>query len=97
MEGVWTGIIVGLVMAAVNTAIAALGKARKNERKEAGQVADNTRRIEALETKSVEMHELSRVTLGTCIILGDGMVQHGINGDFKKAFCDKKQEAVRLL
>ena len=97
MDGIIIGVAVGVIMAAVNTAIGAIINARKKGKKETEQVADNERRVEALEVKTEEMRELARLTLGTCIILGDGMVQHGINGDFKRAFCDKKQDALKLL
>jgi len=97
MEAIITGVTVGVIMAAVNTAIAAIIGARKKGRKEAEQLADNARRVETLEERAEETRELARLTLGTCIILGDGMVQHGINGDFKRSFCEKKQDALKLL
>jgi hypothetical protein len=97
MDAVITGVAVGVIMAAVNTAIGAVVSARKKGRKETERLADNARRVEALEAKTEETRELARLTLGTCIILGDGMVQHGINGDFKRDFCEKKQDALRML
>ena len=97
MDAILTGVAVGVIMAAVNTVIGAVLSARKKERKEAQQLADNARRVEALEERAEETRELARLTLGTCIILGDGMVQHGINGDFKRDFCEKKQDALRML
>ena len=97
MEAIITGVAVGVIMAAVNTVIGAIVSARQKEKKEIGRLANNERRVEALEVKTEETRELARLTLGTCIILGDGMVQHGINGDFKRAFCDKKQDALKLL
>lgn len=97
MDGIVTGVAVGVIMAVVNTVIGAIVSARKKGRKEAEQLMDNARRVAALEGKTEETRELARLTLGTCIILGDGMVQHGINGDFKRAFSQKKQDALRLL
>lgn len=97
MDGIITGVAVGVIMAAVNTVIGAIVKARKKEREETEQLAENERRVAALEIKAEETRELARLTLGTCIILGDGMVQHGINGDFKRSFCEKKQDALRML
>lgn len=97
MEGIVIGVAVGVIMAVVNTAIGAIMRARKKGKTETEQLADNERRVEALEVKTEETRELVRLTLGTCIILGDGMVQHGINGDFKQAFCEKKQDVMKLL
>lgn len=97
MDAIITGVAVGVIMAGVNTALGAILSARKKERKEAQQSSENTRRVEALERESKETKELVKLTLGTCIILGDGMIQHGINGDFKHAFCGKKQDALRML
>lgn len=97
MDGIWTGVAVGVIMAAVNTAIGALAGARKKARRETEKLEDNERRVETLEKRAEETRELARLTLGTCIIIGDGMVQHGINGDFKRSFCEKKQDALKLL
>ena len=81
MEAIITGVAVGVIMAAVNTAIAAIIGARRKDKKETEQLADNARRVTALEDKAEETREIARLTLGTCIILGDGMVQHGITID----------------
>lgn len=97
MNPIISGVIVGLIMAGANVAIAAIISARKSGKKESAQVAENTRRICSLEESGHETREISRLTLGTCVILGDGMVQHGINGDFKRAFSEKKQDALKLL
>ena len=97
MDAIVTGVVVGVIMAGVNTAIAAIIKARKKESEESQQIQSDHGRVQALEIKTEETRELAKLTLGTCIILGDGMVQHGINGDFKRAFCDKKQDALRML
>ncbi len=58
---------------------------------------DNSQRITQLEKKADETKELVKLTLATCIILGDGMVQNGINGEFKRTFCEKKQDALKML
>jgi hypothetical protein len=97
MDAIFTGVTVGVIMAAVNTAIGAIASARKKGRKETQQSADNARRVDTLERESKETKELVKLTLGTCIILGDGMMQHGLNGDFKRAFCEKKQDALKML
>ncbi len=97
MEAIITGLAVGVIMVAVNTVIAAVIGARKRNRKETEQLADNGRRVAALEERAEETREIARLTLGMCIILGDGMVQNGINGDFKRSFCEKKQDALKLL
>jgi len=69
----------------------------KKAKKEAQTTMENQARIAELERMTDETKELVKLTLGTCIILGDGMIQNGINGDFKKAFCEKKQDALRML
>jgi hypothetical protein len=97
MEGIVTGVTVGALMIAINAAVGAMVSARKKEKQEAQQLSDNARRIEALENQAQETKELVKLTLGMCVILGDGMVQHGINGDFKKAFGEKKQDALKML
>jgi len=47
--------------------------------------------------RRLKTKELVKLTLSTCIIIGDGMVQSGLSGDVKRAFCEKKQEALRML
>jgi hypothetical protein len=97
MNGILTGVAVGVAMIVINGIVEAVVKARRNERREAKITHDNAARIEALERQQRETKELARLTLGTCIILGDGMMQNGINGEFRRAFCDKKQDALKML
>ena len=97
MEAVITGVAVGALMIAINAAVAAAGRARKLKKQEAEKLEVCEDRIEMLEKQAVETKELCKLTLATCIILGDGMVQSGVNGDVKKAFCDKKQDALKML
>ncbi len=97
MDGIITGVCVGAVMILINAVVGGIAGSRKKSKKEAQKTADNEQKIEMLEKSSKETKELVRLTLGTCIIIGDGMVQNGNNGDFKKAFCDKKQDALKML
>jgi len=97
MDGILTGVAIGVAMIVINGIVEAIIKARRNERHEAKMTRDNAARIGELERQQCETKELARLTLGTCIILGDGMVQNGINGDFRRAFCEKKQDALKML
>ena len=97
MEAVLTGVAVGAIMIALNAMVGAASRARKKGKRESAQLEENAERIDALEKKAEETKELVKLTLSTCIILGDGMVQNGLNGDVKKAFCEKKQDALRML
>ncbi len=97
MEAVITGVAVGAIMIIINAAVGAAGKARTLKKQEADKLEVCEDRIDALEKQAAETKELCKLTLSTCIILGDGMVQSGVNGDVKKAFCDKKQDALKML
>ncbi|MGI5849668.1 MAG: hypothetical protein ACOX8Q_06355 [Christensenellales bacterium] len=97
MTGIVTGIAVGVAMILINGIIGAAAGMRKRGRQETQTARDNALRIAALEQRANETKELVKLTLSTCIIIGDGMVQNGINGEFKKAFCDKKQDALKML
>ncbi len=97
MDGIMTGVAVGVAMIVINGIVGAIIKTRRNERNEAKMTRDNAVRIGELERQQRETKELARLTLGTCIILGDGMVQNGINGEFRRAFCEKKQDALKML
>lgn len=97
MEAVFTGVAVGAIMIAINAVVSAAQKARRKDRQEAAQLQQNEARIDALEKQAAETKELVKLTLSTCIIIGDGMVQNGLNGDVKKAFCEKKQDALKML
>jgi hypothetical protein len=97
MEAVITGVAVGAIMVAVNAAVMAVRNARKKERQDSAQLERSAARIDALERQTAETKALCKLTLATCIIIGDGMVQNGLNGDVKKAFCEKKQDALKML
>lgn len=97
METILTGVAVGSVMVVVNAIAGALMRARRQNRSESQSLAEHTRRIAALEAKAQETKELAKLTLCLCVIIGDGMMQSGLNGSFKKAFCKKKQEALKML
>ena len=97
MTGIITGICVGVAMILINAVVGAVAGARRRGKKEAEETRENALRIAALEQRTDETKELVKLTLSTCIIIGDGMVQNGINGEFKKAFCEKKQDALKML
>lgn len=97
MDAVITGVCVGSAMLLINSVVFYLKKRREKRQQEAVTTQENQTRIDALERTTDETRELVKCTLQTCIILGDGMIQNGINGDFRKAFCEKKQEVFKLL
>jgi hypothetical protein len=97
MEAVVTGVAVGAIMIAVNAAVGAVRNAHKKDKQESIKLEKSEARIDALEQQAAETKELVKLTLSTCIIIGDGMVQNGLNGDVKKAFCEKKQDALKML
>lgn len=97
MEAVVTGVCVGAVILFLNGLVALIKKSAKKAKRETETTFKNQTRIDMLERTTEETRELVKLTLQTCIILGDGMVQNGINGDFKKAFCEKKQDAFKML
>ncbi len=97
MEAVLTGVAVGAIMIIINAVVSAVGKARKKEKQESKKLEICEDRIDALECQAAETKELTKLTLSTCIILGDGMIQSGVNGDVKKALCEKKQDALKML
>jgi cephalosporin hydroxylase len=97
MEAVIAGVAVGAIMIAINAAVAAAGKARRIKKQETAKLEVCEDRIDELEKQAAETKALVKLTLSTCIIIGDGMVQNGLNGDVKKAFCEKKQDALKML
>jgi TRAP-type C4-dicarboxylate transport system permease large subunit len=97
MDGIITGVGVGVVLIAVNAIISRVKNKKKTDKAESQQLAKNESRIGSLEREQAEIKEIAKITLCTCVIIGDGMVQHGINGDFKKAFSEKKQDALKML
>lgn len=97
MDAIITGICVGAAMLLINTIVLIITRNAKKAKKEAQTTMENQVKIAELERMTNETKELVKLTLGTCIILGDGMIQNGINGDFKKAFCEKKQDALKML
>lgn len=101
MDGITSGIIVGAALIILNVVKDILkAKHDKKVAKSDGtrsQVQDHDQRIDTLERHTKETHELAKCTLAMCVILGDGMVQSGINSDVKKAFNDKKQDALKML
>ena len=97
MEAVISGVCVGVAMLIINGIIILARRKKADKKMEVETTMSNKLRIMELEKKTDETKELVKLTLATCIILGDGMVQNGINGDFKKAFCEKKQDALKML
>lgn len=97
MEGILTGVGVGVAMLVINAIVRAINKNARQAREEVRITHENQTKIAELEQRAAETKELVKLTLSTCIILGDGMVQNGINGEFRKAFCEKKQDALKLL
>ena len=97
MDAVITGVSVGAIMLLLNGIVTLIRCSAKKARKEAETTSSNQTRIETLERTAEETRELAKLTLQTCMILGDGMMQSGINGDFKKAFCEKKQDAFKMM
>ena len=97
MSGIITGVAVGVAMIVINGIVNNVVQARQNDKDEAKLIRDNAAKIKMLKQQQDETKELVKLTLGTCIILGDGMVQNGINGEFRKAFCEKKQDALKML
>lgn len=91
MEAVISGVCVGIAMLIINGIIMLARRKKADKKMEVEITMSNKLRIAELEKKTDETKELVKLTLATCIILGDGMVQNGINGDFKKAFCEKNR------
>lgn len=97
MEAVITGVCVGAIMLALNGIVALIRHKKNKSKKEAETTMDNQSRIEELERTAEETRELVKLTLQICIIMGDGMVENGLNGEFKKAFCKKKEDVLKFL
>ena len=97
MTGILTGIAVGVAMIVINTIIGAAIRERQRGKAEARMTQENEQRIHTLEQQADETKALVKLTLGMCVIIGDGMIQSGVNGDVKKAFCEKKQDALKML
>lgn len=97
MESVWPGIAVGVAMIVINGIVNYLLKKRNQDKEESATTAANKKEIKDLKEQAEANRELIKHTLGMTIIIGDGMIQSGVNGDVKLAFNSKKQEALKLL
>jgi predicted histidine transporter YuiF (NhaC family) len=101
MEGIYIGITVGVGVFVITGLIGLVCKiiktCRNKRTQQCQQTAANSEDIENLKNESSETKELVKLTLGMCILLGDGMIQSGVNGDVKKQFARQKQEALKFL
>jgi len=101
MDAVWASVIsgasVGLIMLFANVIKDGIKKRRKDQMSDAAQTKQNTERIGRLEDDQVCQQALNKAILGMVIIIGDGMIQSGVNGDVKVAFSQAKQDAIKLL
>lgn len=101
MDGITSGIVVGIILLLANVVkdVLIARRAKKQAQSDGTQtkVQDHDQRIDTLERHTKETHELAKCTLAMCIIIGDGMIQSGINGDVKRAFNEKKQDALKML
>lgn len=97
MDAIVTGISVGVGMLIISGTISYVSKCRQKRKQEHQQTVANASDIENLKKESSETKELVKLTLGMCIVLGDGMIQSGVNGDVKKDFARKKQDALKFL
>jgi gas vesicle protein len=84
-----------LVVGAIVTAIVAYLKSKKNNKKKVvKQVEQNTSDIKTLKEETIEIKDLCKMQLLFSMVLGDGMIQSGVNGDVKKAFMKLKEDAI---
>ncbi len=97
MEAIITGVAVGVIMLILSAISLLVQNNRNKKKKEAEITMENQVRIAELEKTTKETRELVKLTLGTCLILGDGMIQSGVNSDVQKAFNKKKQEVLKYL
>lgn len=94
---IFGGVSVAVIVLLINRRVNKADRQKTKAAEETGQMQDFGQRICTLERHSGETYELSKCTLGMCISIGDGMIQNGINGDFKKDFSRKKDEALKIL
>lgn len=92
-----TGVSVGVILLIANLIKDGIKKRRSDQMSDSAQVKDNTKRIAALEDNCHEQEAFDKAILGMVIIIGDGMIQSGVNGDVKTAFNQAKQDALKLL
>jgi predicted histidine transporter YuiF (NhaC family) len=94
-----------LIVGAIVTAIVTYIKSKKfNRKKESAQVQENKEGIQQnkedicnIKTEMSEIKELCRMQLRFSMILGEGMIQKGVNGDVKKGFERLKEEAIEKI
>jgi hypothetical protein len=86
------------IFGVILTAIVTYLKSKKsNKKKESKQVQQNTEDICTLKGEFTEVKELLKMLLRFSMILGDGMIQSGVNGEVKKAFSKLKDEAIEKI
>lgn len=97
MEGVVTGVSVGVTMLVINLAVGAILAFRRRRKTDMEKNSEMEERICDMEQAQKDTHELVKLSLRMIVLLGDGMVQSGVNGEVKKAFEKMKQEVLQKL
>ena len=94
---VLSSIVTGVALLAIGGAISLVKKYGKKKVAMSKQVTQNTADIQTMKDEYCELKQLLILALGMTVIIGDGMIQSGVNGEVKKAFNEKKQDALKFL
>jgi predicted histidine transporter YuiF (NhaC family) len=97
MDGVVTGVSVGVIMLVINLAVSAILAIRRRRKTDMKKNSEMEERISDMEQAQKDTHELVKLSLRMIVLLGDGMVQGGVNGEVKRAFEKMKQEVLQKL
>lgn len=93
MEGMLYSILAAVILAVLGWVAGRLSlKTKVQEKSE-----ETCDRVAELEQAQKDTHELVKLSLRMIILLGDGIVQSGVNGEVKKAFEKMKQEVLQKL
>lgn len=97
MDGVVTGVSVGVIMLVINLAVSAILAIRRRRKTDMKKNSEMEERISDMEQAQKDTHELVKLSLRMIVLLGDGMVQGGVNGEVKRTFEKMKQEVLQKL
>lgn len=97
MDGVVTGVSVGVIMLVINLAVGAILAILRRRKTDMKKNSEMEERISDMEQAQKDTHELVKLSLRMIVLLGDGMVQSGVNGEVKRTFEKMKQEVLQKL
>lgn len=93
-QGIIIGVAIGIIMLVINTIILNNSKRKKTMDKYEKDIKENTTQIEQNKSEICETKELIKANIRLSMIIGDGLIELGVNGKVKKALDDFKKDII---